>query len=647
MVETVLGQILAVLQRLDTRLGRLRLGVFAVAIGGVVVGLRGTTAGWVAAGTALLVFPILVVVHDRIQRRMRAQRDRLTLRRERNERLRSRRAHRSGPDVGAPGVAVPAAHAAQPARTNDPHDRLSHYPDGPAALDAGVVDDLQLLAGPRNLLGFLDTSATIFGTRRLAALLVRPLEDPAAIRLRQAWIAELAARPAARRAMLERLATLRGSDLARVDGLLAGSLEFAERRGVALVAHLLGSLLPGLLLLSAVWPALLITTFPLLITNLAVIGRWARLSNPARDRLVLLRPLLDGLLGAREALATLAPAARLGRLVADDLQRVESICRQLGRRLRWLAFHESGVLFEIWNVLVLWELRILPGTERQVRAHRTELSQAIAALAELEALLALAGPLAEQRDFCLPELVTLPQAAPYAVAGDAPPGDVPPPQVHATGLAHPLLEPARAVPNDVALGGSDPRILLVTGSNMAGKSTYLKAIGANLVLAAAGGPVCARRFRWTPVALHTDVNVRDSLDDGKSYFQVEVERVRAVLDEATRRPHVLALFDELFRGTNSIERQAIVVALLRHLRDRGVLAVVATHDLQLNDLVTVDHEPQLASAHFEETVVDGAMRFDYRCRPGPARTRNAIRVLELSGYPPGLIAEARARAKSP
>ena len=125
--------------------------------------------------------------------------------------------------------------------------------------------------------------------------------------------------------------------------------------------------------------------------------------------------------------------------------------------------------------------------------------------------------------------------------------------IHAEEIGHPLLDPSRRVMNPVSLG-EGANVLIVTGSNMSGKSTYLKSVGTNLVLAGMGGPACARGFRWTPLALHSDVNVRDSLEDGKSYFQVEVERVHRVIEAAAKSPKLLAIFDELFRGTNSEAR---------------------------------------------------------------------------------------------
>jgi DNA mismatch repair ATPase MutS len=309
--------------------------------------------------------------------------------------------------------------------------------------------------------------------------------------------------------------------------------------------------------------------------------------------------------------------------ICEVLEAARPHVRRLRRLVRLLELHDYGPLFEILNTLTLWELRFLPFASSLVERHRELLLRSAGALGDAEAFLCLSQPLAEQEGFELPEIL----------GGNKP-------SVEAAEVGHPLLDHTLAVRNPVCLGRGC-NVLIVTGSNMAGKSTYLKSVAVNLVLAGMGGPVCARGFRWTPMALYSDINVRDSLDDGKSYFQVEVERVLEILAASRECPMVLAVFDELFRGTNSAERIALARAILRHLRSAGVLCLVATHDLSLTEMVTEDGEPGMENRHFRETVEDGEMRFDYRLRDGPATTRNAIRLLESYGYPPEIIREAR------
>jgi DNA mismatch repair ATPase MutS len=287
--------------------------------------------------------------------------------------------------------------------------------------------------------------------------------------------------------------------------------------------------------------------------------------------------------------------------------------------MKFVAASQLGLFSEILNWLTLWDLRWIPVAEATLVAQMQTIRRAVDALGGLEALSMLSLPLSEQPDYELP--TPLESGAPIFEAME---------------IGHPLIEPGHAVRNLVSLG-TEANLWIVTGSNMAGKSTYLKSLGLGYVLACAGGPVCAKGLRFTPMALFTDVNVRDSLDDGKSYFRAEVERVHAAIQAARASPFVFTLFDELFRGTNSRERSALSRAVLRDLAAHGALVLVTTHDVALTSLASADsgwrNDVRVQNWHFQETVANGALSFDYRLRPDAATTRNAIRVLEDAGYP--------------
>jgi DNA mismatch repair ATPase MutS len=194
------------------------------------------------------------------------------------------------------------------------------------------------------------------------------------------------------------------------------------------------------------------------------------------------------------------------------------------------------------------------------------------------------------------------------------------------------------VVNDVEVGPAGT-FLLVTGSNMSGKSTLLRSIGVNAVLAQAGGPVCAADLRMPPVVLATSILVEDSLADGVSFFLAELKRIRSVVDAADRShaegKTLLYLLDEILRGTNSYERQIAVRRVILHLLRQGAMGAVSTHDLQVAEI------PELAHAanpvHFRETLYPGGdppMTFDYQMRQGVATTTNALRLMELVGLKP-------------
>ncbi len=215
------------------------------------------------------------------------------------------------------------------------------------------------------------------------------------------------------------------------------------------------------------------------------------------------------------------------------------------------------------------------------------------------------------------------------------------PAFEASGLGHPLIPHDHRVTNDFALDhlGS---ITIVTGSNMAGKSTFLRTIGINLRLAFAGGPVCADALSTRPFRLYTCIRPSDSIADGISHFYAEVKRLRTLLDELDRgHPYpVFYLIDEIFSATNNRERLVGSRAYVEHLLDKNGVGVVSTHDLELAQLE--DDAAGVRNRHFREHVENGGMRFDYVLREGPCPTTNALTIMKMEGLP--VTSERRASA---
>lgn len=236
------------------------------------------------------------------------------------------------------------------------------------------------------------------------------------------------------------------------------------------------------------------------------------------------------------------------------------------------------------------------------------------AVGEFEALLSLAGYAVEH-----PE-----DPWPAFVADGA--------RFEAARLGHPLLQGEGVVRNDVSLG--DPiRLLVVSGSNMAGKSTLLRAVGVNSVLAFAGAPVRAKSLTLSPLRLGSVVRVSDSLQTGKSLFFAAIERLKRVTALAGGDPPLLFLLDELLAGTNSHDRRIGAEAVLRRLVDDGAIGIVTTHDLALTEIAD-DLGPAAANAHFRDTLVGDRMRFDYTLRPGVVDRGNALALMRLVGLIP-------------
>lgn len=310
-----------------------------------------------------------------------------------------------------------------------------------------------------------------------------------------------------------------------------------------------------------------------------------------------------------------APALReLGaRLTAGGI--AAPVCmRKLNRILGFAELRRGAALLHFpIQALTLWDFHVLFALDTWRRMAGSRVRGWLEAIGELEALSALATASRDNPEWWMPEIDSEPIFA-------------------AAALGHPLIASARRVPNDVEVGPPGT-LLLVTGSNMSGKSTLLRAIGLNAVLAQAGGCVCATRLRMPSSDLQSSIRIQDSLELGLSYFMAALARLKGVVDAAERPRQgrvLLYLLDEILQGTNSAERSIAVRAVARHLLEAGAIGAMTTHDLNL-----AEQEPLKSSArlvHFTETVDDeGTMRFDYRLRDGLATSRNALRLMQMIG----------------
>jgi DNA mismatch repair ATPase MutS len=243
--------------------------------------------------------------------------------------------------------------------------------------------------------------------------------------------------------------------------------------------------------------------------------------------------------------------------------------------------------------------------------HGASVERWLAAVGQLEALSSLAGYAWEH------------PADPYPTLEDGEP------RFEAEALGHPLISVDRCVLNDVTLGG-DRRVLMVSGSNMSGKSTLLRAVGTNAVLAQAGAPVRAVGLRLSPLAVGATLRISDSLQEGTSRFYAELVRLRDIVRIAEGPVPLLFLLDEILHGTNSHDRRLGAAAVVRGLVERGAIGLVTTHDLALSEMVD-DPAVRAVNVHFEDRLEDGQMVFDYRMRPGVVRTSNALALMRTLG----------------
>ncbi len=569
--------------RQDARLAYARLAVFAVAVVLLVLAIRGNATPWLLAPPAV-VFGALLHAHDRVLRRLTSSRRAIAFYERGLARIEDRWI-----GTGEPGD-----------RFADEHHLYSH--------------DLDLF-GRGSLFELLSVAATPAGEETLAAW----LKSPAAVdevRARQDAVAELTAaldlRESLGRAALDVRADLHTEPLLRWaehPRLLSPPwLAWGARLFTAVVVVTIGlvAVTRDITPLLVVLVAQSLFTWPLVRRIEHVLHRAAAVTRDL-DTLARLLTLLGH--GTFEAPLLRSVQRRLGSGGSGASHAI--------RRLHWLIeVHE----WQHNNAFLVLTLPFLVGThiawaiESWRARHGAAVRQWLAAAGEFEALASLAAYRYEHPDDPFPEVTAGPER---------------PARFEGTALGHPLLPAARLVRNDVALDETT-RLFVVSGSNMSGKSTLLRTVGTNAVLAFAGAPVRARSLRLSPLVLGATLRIQDSLQEGRSRFYAEITRIRELADVARGSRPLLFLLDELFHGTNSHDRLVGASGVLRSLLDRGAIGLVTTHDLALTAIAD-NLAPHAANVHFEEWFDAGEMRFDYRVKPGRVTRSNALALMRAVG----------------
>lgn len=477
------------------------------------------------------------------------------------------------------------------------------------------------LTGYRSLHQLLDTTISRHGTQRLAEWLTHGRADVAVIAARQNLVRELTPRARLRerfqltyRLVMKR--ELEGDNLLEWLKLVFPSARLNWALPVACALVALNLVLFGL------WNAGMVA--PWWLGSLAVYAAFYFWNQGALEK------VLEGMVRVNAELekfrallrflerASYANAPHLAELCAPFRAPAHPPSEQL-RRVGWITggvgLRSNPFLGLLLNLILPWDfaLAFLGARERARVAHA--LPVWVETVHELDTLIALANFAALQPTATFPEIRR--DAAPVLSAQQ---------------LGHPLIPAAARVRNDFeieTLGQVD----LITGSNMAGKSTFLKTVGVNLCLAYAGAPVLASKFTAQPFRLHTCIRITDSIVDGFSFFYAEVKCLKALLLalQSTDELPLLYLIDEIFRGTNNRERLVGSRAYIQTLLGARGVGLIATHDLELVHLA--DANPQARNLHFRDDVSDGRLVFDYRLRAGPCPTTNALKIMQLEGLP--------------
>jgi MutS domain V len=522
----------------------------------------------------------------------------------------------------------------QVARLNLDWDHLPLADQSPPETNHLFETDLDV-TGERSLHRLLDTSVTREGSSRLRSWLLSNTPDQLIIEKRQSLVRELEklslfrdklhlyAAIASRDTSTPYLAQQRVSQSDRWDSrTLVSWIEHAVskdslRPTVILLALLSAGnitlfVLASLNLIPHLWPiAFLIYVGAMIAKQGRIATAWGEvqdLEKALRRFGTVFKYLESRVCSGPEVAQLCGPFLDSHKRPAAELSRIERMAAALGLRtnaLLWLLVHA----FIPWDFFFTYRLEQLKREISQL------LPRWLDAWYELEALNSLANFAWLNPRYAFPEIVSNRKL------------------LAAYGIGHPLIRPKDKICNDFELD-EQRRIVILTGSNMAGKSTFLKTVGLNLCLAYAGAPVNAERFQSSLFRLFTCIKVSDSVQDGLSYFYAEVKRLKLLLSalEMDTDQAVIFLIDEIFRGTNNRERHIGSHAFIRALANRrNALGMIATHDLELTKLP--DEIPGIENFHFREEIGDGRMVFDYLLRRGPCPTTNALTIMRIEGLP--------------
>ena len=486
------------------------------------------------------------------------------------------------------------------------------------------------ITGKHSLHRLINTAISAEGTQRLREWLLKTRPDLETIQARQALVAELTPMSAFR-TRLAMKATLAAKNVStQLEGKRLVNWLNERQKGTNLIplilcSHILTALLLALLLLNL---SSVVPQYWLLVLMAAII--FLAVSKEKRGNLFEDAYYLRDAFTQLHAVFTYLesyPYARDSRLrhlcqpyFAHPTSRPSLLLKKVQRIATGATLEKNGLIWLLVNLLWPWDFYLALRFKRYREQMASSLPVWLETWFELEALNSLATFAYLHPDYILPRVHPTfnAQHAELFCARD---------------LGHPLLPAEERVVNDFTMQ-SKGEVGIITGSNMAGKSTFLRTVGVNLCLAYTGAPVNATFFQTALFRVFTCIKISDSVTEGYSYFYAEVRRLRALLNELERPDEQMPIFfliDEIFRGTNNRERRIGSESYIHALEGKNCLGLLSTHDLELVKLAEI--LPQVENYHFKEEVIDGQMVFDYILRYGPCPTTNALKIMQMEGLP--------------
>jgi MutS domain V len=470
-------------------------------------------------------------------------------------------------------------------------------------------DDLDLF-GTDSLYELLCAARTQMGENILARWLLAPA-DIDAIRERHASIADLRNRLAFRESMAIDGESLKIDLHSETLDAWAQALNRLDHPWIRWGAALIAGLAVATIAVWAAWGVL----FPLLVVIMIELALGYFLRKPIRAAITTVESAFEDLKGLSVLLNRIeaerfeaAPLHALQLKLSSHSLKASAAISKLATIVNFVEARRNPILAP-FMLLLMYPLQTALAAERWRCAHGTVIRSWLEVLGEFEALISLAQYAYEQFEDPFPQFLEGP------------------PAFKALSLGHPLIPGAVRVCNDVDISGAT-RVLLVSGSNMSGKSTLLRTIGINTVLAMAGAPVRAGSLQLTPLQIGASIRINDSLHEGSSRFYAEITRLRQLF-EPTKLP-LLFLLDELLQGTNSADRRIGAQGLIRALIKKGAIGLISTHDLALTDGAGL--EPgAIENVHFQDELAHGELKFDFKLRAGVVTKSNGIELMRSIG----------------
>ncbi|MEM6629752.1 MAG: DNA mismatch repair protein MutS [Bacteroidota bacterium] len=483
--------------------------------------------------------------------------------------------------------------------------------------------DLDLF-GKRSLFQSLNRTVTLLGQQNLAGCLQRPLKTPKEILDRQTAIAELAQKMSWTQRFqalgFEKLEDL--DDVRRLQDWLDSPNYFESHRFTPILLWVLPGVFIASLLVSIIslFPNIPITipwhlSAIIFLFNLGVLSQYVNRTNKTQAQLgkqsrmlekfsELFRHMEEMDFQSEQLQVLQRKLATDGVYASKAIAQLSDISGNLDQRLNLVA----GILL---NGMLLWDLQIVTRLERWKHTYRDHTQNWFQTLGTWDAWVSLSRLAANHPEYSWPE--------PFQGSAN----------ISAKGLGHPFISQDQRVDNNLELEAAGT-FWLVTGANMAGKSTYLRSVGVNLILAMAGAPVCAKQLRFTPMPLVTSMRASDSLQEQTSYFYAELKRLKYIMDILREQGTAFVMVDEMLRGTNSRDKQTGSKRFIEQLIQLGGMGLIATHDLGLGELQE-EYPGQVFNKRFEVDISEGALHFDYKLKEGLSQNLNATFLMEEMG----------------